>query len=123
MLPDVVSWYAAPSSPVSKFSASTRPGSLAAEPPKGVVAGGEATATVVSWKASMLPTAPDPTAVSNTRRIGWTPAASVTVLEIGCQFCQPPVFGMVIAPVTSVPFASRWKVPPGPDEATMNCAV
>ena len=67
----------------------------------------------------MMPAA----ALSKTSRAVWGPAASVTVPVTVCQFCQPPVLGIVSAPVTLAPFISRWNVPPVAGAATRNCTV
>src|SRR4051812_7198042 len=64
-----------------------------------------------------LPTPPEP-AASKTIRMTWLPADSDTVFDTVVQACQPPVFGMVSGPVTSLPSNSTWKVPPTPFEAT-----
>jgi hypothetical protein len=53
-----------------------------------------------------LPTIPA-AALSKTRRADWVPAASATVCVTNCQFCHPPVLGIVSAPVTLTPFTSR----------------
>ena len=43
----------------------------------------------------------------------WEPASRFTVCEIVCQFCQPPVTGMLSDPYTCVPPAfSNCKLPP-----------
>jgi len=56
-LPAVVSWYATPSPPLSKFSASIKPGMGAAVPPNGVDGGGATTWTETTPDVVLAPAA------------------------------------------------------------------
>src|SRR5579885_3018517 len=95
------------------------PGIAAGVPPYGVTVG---TGTALNVIESKLPTAYKPFE-SITRRADCAPAASVTVRVTFCHVIQPPVLGTATGPVTSVPFISRWKVPPWPADATRNATV
>ena len=64
-----------------------------------------------------LPNADTPGA-SKTTLATCGPAPSVTTFEIVVHVCQPPVAGIVSAPVTLIPPNSTWNVPPGVGAAT-----
>ena len=114
-LPGVASWNATPSPPLSKLATAIFPGIGAAVP----VYGGALGVGVNSIDV-MLPTAPDDPALSITSRAICRPALSVTAAVTLCHACHDPVAGIVSGPDTSVPFISRWNVPPGPSDATRN---
>src|SRR5262249_60787389 len=111
-LPAVVSWYAMPSPPLSKFSALSVPGTIAGAPVKGV------DPTIDSRTQFKLPIAPIGPTASNTIRMIGGPADRATGADTVVHVCQPPVLGTVSGPVTSLPPNSTWKVPPCPDDAT-----
>src|SRR3569833_894353 len=52
----------------------------------------------------------------------WVPACRFTVVLMVCQFCQPPVLGMVVV-CRSVPSRPRITMPPVFGEATLYCRL
>src|SRR5215470_11724022 len=89
LLPAVVSWYATPSPPLSKFAASTRPGIATGVPLNGASPPDDVGPAVFTTTALML-TAP----VSKSSVICCTPAPSVTGTATLVHACQPPVVGI-----------------------------
>src|SRR5438067_1971562 len=94
VLPLVVSKYATPCPPSSKFSASIKPGTAHGVPPNGVLpggggGGGGGAADVVSRNQFKSPAPPPDATASRTTRSTRTPAVSGTpVVVTVCQFCQ-----------------------------------
>src|ERR1043165_9415556 len=123
LLPCVVSWYATPSPPLSKFSACIVPGRAIGVPVYGVEVDGLGVDDAAKVIAPKLPTPPVAPTESMTTRTTCTPAASVTVFVRLRHTCHPPVSGTVIVPVTLVPLNATWNVPPGPCDATRNVTV
>src|SRR5258706_1499740 len=118
VLPLVVSWYATPSLPLSKSSASIVPGIMAGEPLKGPLdTGGGADADVMRAYWKFIPP------VSNSSVICWTPAPSVAVRDTVVQFCHPPVAGIdtVCHTLLAVLKPTCIEAPPG--EATRSCTT
>src|SRR5262252_1063925 len=123
LLPDVVSWYATPSPPLSKFAASTSPGTAAGVPVNGANApvpaddaepSPEPTTTVLMLKP----------AVSKRSVICCMPAPSVTGTTTLVHDCQSPVMGTATVCHTLLgPLNPMCSDPPPAGDATRSVAV